>query len=328
MKLKKSQIFTITACGVAAVLLTGVLAAGLSGAGPNPLEAKGPRTYSNTKDINLDEDEMSSLEVKWLDGPVTVGLSLDGQVHVTERSYKALGQGDQMEVSLSAGKLSVRWDGKWFRRLITLGWFGQLNKELEVLLPRDVAENMEGIQVENTSDSLSVADCGAEKLGVSSVSGTVTIKECTADRLEANTVSGDVILERTQGTEKLTAGTTSGAVNITGGHTQELEISTVSGGCVYEGAAEKLHVSTVSGAMRVSAANCPEEAHMEAVSGDLRLELPENGGFTAEYSSVSGEFVSDFALVKDSAGKVRYGSGGAQIRMSTTSGQMAVERIN
>ena len=326
MKLKKSQIFTITACGIAAVLLTGVLAAGLSGVGPNPQGAGGVRGCTNQKDIEIEEDEMTGLEVKWLDGPVTVGLSPDEKVHVVERTYKPLSEGERMEVSLSSGKLSVRWDGQWFRRWINIGWFGKLNKELEVLLPQRVAENLEEIKVENTSDYLAVTDCGAEKLEVSSVSGSVSVDQCMAEQLQASTVSGELVLTGVRGTEKLSANTTSGEVSVKGGYAQELEITTVSGGVLYEGEAEKLHASTVSGTMRVNAKNCPEEAHMESVSGDLYLGLPENAGFTAEYSSVSGEFATDFPCEKTGGGKARYGSGGAEIRMSTTSGGMTVER--
>lgn len=332
-KLKKSQIFTIVTCGLAAVLLTMVLAAGLNADsfGFGPHREPPPREEESSQALDPQEENIDSLEIKWLDGPVTVGLSPDGLIHITERSAKQLDEAHQMDVSVKSGRLSVRWDGQWFRRWfnVNLGWLGGwMDKELEVLLPAGLAGDLEELQVENTSDTLQIADCHAQRAAVSTVSGRLSLQNCTGEeRLNLSSVSGDVVLEGGSGGEAVHISTVSGSVEAQAvACREELNISTVSGGCRYQGTARVLHMDTVSGDMEAALGNCPDEAALDSVSGGLRLELPEGAGFVADYSSVSGAFDTDFPVEKSGDGKARCGSGGGAIRMSTTSGNMGIYR--
>ncbi|WP_322170445.1 DUF4097 family beta strand repeat-containing protein [Acutalibacter caecimuris] len=330
-KLKKSQIFLIITCGAAALFFTLVLMAGLSadnfGFGESGKERV--RNNVNTRDIDPVEAEVNAVEISWLTGPVSVGVSPDSKIHVTERSAKKLDEGQRMDVSVKSGKLTVRWDNQWFRRWFNVnlgGWFGLLDKELEVLLPPDLAKNLVVLQVENTSDDLTVDGCSAEEVTASTVSGYLILTDCTAvDYMGVNSVSGDVILEDIAGGEELNINTVSGGVAVTGGATQELQVHTVSGDCQYKGTAEELCFDTVSGNMAATLGNCPENADMNSVSGGLLLYLPAGSGFTVDHSSVSGEFRSDFSM-ETVGGKSRCGSGEAEIKMNTTSGEMAVDR--
>ena len=151
-----------------------------------------------------------------------------------------------------------------------------------------------------------------------------------AEQLSASTVSGDIILTGTTCDEAMQLNTTSGSVSVEDGFSQELSISTVSGGCRYHGSASALFLHTVSGGMQAELNNSPDEAGMEAVSGSLRLALPEETGFTAEFRSVSGAFRTDFPVESASgkSGKARCGTGAAAIRMSTTSGDMSIEKLS
>lgn len=332
-KLKKSQIFTIVTCGLAAVLLTMVLAAGLCadsfGFGPRGEPAR--RGVESSQALDPQEEDIDSLEVKWLDGPVTVGLSPDGLIHITERSAKQLDEAHQMDVSVKSGRLAVRWDGQWFRRWfnVNLGWLGgRLDKELEVLLPAGLAGDLEELLVENTSDALRIADCHAQKTEVSTVSGSVTLQNCTGEEgLNLSTVSGEVVLEGGSGGEAVRISTVSGGVEARAVTCrEELNISTVSGGCRYQGTARVLHLDTVSGEMEAVLGSCPDQAALDSVSGGLRLELPEGAGFVASYSSISGAFDTDFPVERSGDGKARCGNGGGTIHMSTTSGNMGIYR--
>ncbi len=319
-------------CGLAAVLLTMVLAVGMNtdhfGFGPKGEPA--PRTIENTHTLDPQEENIDSLEVSWLDGPVTVGLSPDGLIHITERSAKQLDEGRQMDVNVKSGTLAVRWDSQWFRRWfnVNLGWLGGwMDKELEVLLPPELASGLAELRVENTSDTLEISDCHAHRAEVSTVSGRVRLQNCTGEEgLNLSTVSGDVSLEGGSGGAAVHISTVSGGVeaqNVT--CQEELNISTVSGNCQYQGTAGVLHMDTVSGEMEAALNNCPEEADLDSVSGGLRLELPEGAGFVASYSSLSGSFDTDFPVEK-SDGKARCGTGGGAIAMSTTSGDMGIYR--
>lgn len=330
MKLKKSQIFLIITAGAAALLLTMVLVTGLStdhfGFGQGN---SGPRTNTNAHLVDPVESEVTGLEVKWLDGPVTIGSSPDGMIHITERSSRQLKEDQKMEVSVKSGVLSVRWDGQWFRRWINISWFGMLDKELEILLPSGLAQELTELKAESTSDALNVTGCHAKKMAFSNVSGAIRLTDCAASEgLSASTVSGDLAFTGTTCDEDMDLSTTSGSVAVEGGFSQELRVNTVSGECLYRGSARTLFLHTVSGDMQAELNNSPDEANLEAVSGALRLALPEESGFVAEYSSVSGEFTTDFAVERGSgkSGRARYGTGASAIRMSTTSGDMTIQR--
>lgn len=327
-KLKKSHIFIIITFSIAAVLLTLVLIAGMH-AGPfEPDFDPAPRTNANSKTFDPEEYEIDSLDISWLAGPVTVGISSDGKVHVTERSSKALDESERMDVSVSGGVLTVRWDSQWFRRFfnLDLGWFGRRDKELEVLLPRDTAKALTAVEASNTSDDMDISGCTAEAINISTVSGALNLSDCSAGGLEASAVSGNVVLTAVSSDEAMTVSTVSGGMELTGISAGELRLDTVSGSCKLEGQAEGLSVSTISGDVAASLRTQPVDVDMDSVSGALKLGLPSSAGFTVEHDSVSGSFSCAFPTEDLGGHRLRCGSGGASIRMNTTSGSMDVRR--
>lgn len=327
MKLKKSQIFSIVAFSVAAVLLTAVLLIGLNAEPLAAAEADSPRPYENTQDLDPEESGIHSIDIDWRDGPVSMGYSSDGKIHLTERSRKKIGGEDRMEIQAKGGTLTVRWDGRWFRKWFNVGWFGPTDKELEVLVPKDLAGSLDVLDVSNVSGAVELAGFGADSLEASSVSGKLCLADCAAaQELSASTVSGDIYLDNTSGTEKMSVSTVSGGIEVQKGSSQKLRLNTVSGSCLFDGGAEDLSCTSVSGSVKVRLDQCPEEAELESVSGGLSLELPLNAAFTATHDSLSGSFFCDFPTEDLGGGKVRCGTGGGRIYMSTTSGDMRIEK--
>lgn len=331
--MKKSQIFTIVTFSVAALLLTGVLVVGLNTDGFHFGKwAEEPMGFHNAEKIELTGDEAVELvDISWVEGPVTVGRSPDGNIYLTESAHREIGEEDAMSASFSGGKLTVRWDGQWFRRWIN--WsifnFGSSAKELEVLIPGDGA--LDGISISNTSGDVTVEGFSGEEMNFSSTSGDLRLKGLAVEKqLNTSTVSGDIVLDGVRAGE-LNASTTSGELEMEAMEAEKLNISTTSGECVYSGGAKELHASTVSGEMEFALTECPAQAELESVSGDVTLALPDNDGFTANYSSVSGEFESEFPTTGSKGkhdGTAVYGTGSAKLRFSTTSGEMEINRRN
>lgn len=327
-KLKKSHIFVIITCSIAAVLLSLVFIAGMNTDPFAPDPDSAPRTKTNPKTFDLEEYPIDSLDINWLTGSVTVGISPDDQVHVTERSSKELDESERMKVEISGGTLSIRWDGQWFRKFINIdfGWFNRPDKELEVLLPRDAAQALVTVDVSNVSDTLDVTGCSAEEISVSSVSGAVSLSACSAEKLDANTTSGAVSITDASASESMSVNTVSGLMELTGVTAGELHLDTVSGGCRMGGQAQELSVSTISGDVTASLQAQPVDVDMDSVSGALKLELPSGAAFTVEHDSVSGSFSCEFPTEDLGGHRLRCGSGGADIRMNTTSGSMDIRR--
>lgn len=328
MKLKKSQIFVIAAFSIAALLLTGVLVVGLK-AEPAAAEKTGPRPYEYSQELDPDESGISAIDIDWRDGPVSLGYSSDGKLHLVERARKEMSGDDRMDVQIKSGVLTVRWDARWFRKWFNIGWFGPNDKELELLVPKELAGSLTALDVSNVSGTVEAAGFGADNIEISSVSGELRLEDCiAAESFSVNTVSGDVYLDNALGTESVSVSTVSGGIEARKVHSQKLRLNTVSGPCDLDGETEKLDCTTVSGGVDVLLEQCPEEAGLESVSGDLRLSLPAGSSFTADHDSLSGSFTCDFATEDLGGNKVRCGTGGGQIHMSTTSGNMQIEKPN
>lgn len=329
MKLKKRHIFTIAACTIAAVFFTCVLVIGLAAEpGSRPIKSDIVRGHENTLAIDPVEDEVDSLDISWLTGPVTVGISPDDKIHVTERSAKKLDESDKMKVSVGSGVLTVRWDGQWFRKFfnVNLGWFGQKDKELEVLLPAGLSQELITLDVSNTDGDMSVTGCNAETVDVSTVSGELNVSACSGDEMNMNTVSGGVELSNVSAAGSMTVNTVSGGMELSGVTSETLVIDTVSGSCRLAGQAAEFNANTISGDILMSLTSLPEDVDMDSVSGGLTLELPGGSGFTVEHDSVSGSFKCAFPTEDLGGGRKRCGGGEASIRMNTTSGSMDIRR--
>lgn len=329
MKLKKRHIFTITACAIAAVFFTSVLAIGL---GSDPAEIQpgksAVRGHENAVVLDPEDEALEEIAISWLSGPVAIGESPDDKIHVTERSEKELSETDRMTAALDSGTLKIRWDHQWFRRFINinLGWFGQKDKELEVLLPQRLCGGLVSMEVSNTGGDMTVSGCGAETMSLSSVSGTLSVSSCWAGQLSLNNVSGSVALTDVSAEESMTVNTVSGGMELAGVSSGELALDTVSGGCTLEGSVQTLNVNTISGDISASLSLQPDKVDMDSVSGGLKLILPPAASFTVEHDSVSGSFACAYPTEDLGGGRERCGSGGAQIRMNTTSGGMDIAR--
>lgn len=328
--MKKSQIFTVAACGVAALLLTAVLVIGLTGNAFSPqTSGEGPYPHENARTLDPEEDNFSSIDISWLDGPVALSASTDGQVHLIEHSRQKMGEGDQMKVEIKSDTLTVRWDGQWFRRWFNLGlgWLGANHKELEVQLPQELAKSLISLNVGNTSGEVRIAGYAAQEMDVSSVSGMVKLENCTFDEsLQAETVSGDMELTGVSGTESMSLSTVSGSMEVSDAYSEKLHLNTVSGAIKFRGDAGEMSASSVSGDVEAALKGCPEKSDLNSVSGKLSLGLPSNAAFTAQHDSVSGNFSCDFTTETLGEDRVRCGNGSSSIYMSTTSGAMSITK--
>ena len=74
-----------------------------------------------------------------------------------------------------------------------------------------------------------------------------------------------------------------------------------------------------------------DRAELKTTSGKISLRLPENQGFTAKYSSMSGNFTTDFPVRGDVGGrkgKAIFASGDAEYTLNTMSGSMEIRQVN
>ena len=269
---------------------------------------------------------LAKLDIHWFTGQVAVEPWDGDCVEVTEFSKKPLEPSRRMAVYAKDGeKLTVEWAPKKFGWNLTAG----KGKRLVVRVPEKLNGKLEHLNVNTVSAGIRLTSLTGEDFEASTVSGAIAAQGLHSEGMRLHAVSGTVAAEDVSA-EKLKLSSVSGTVKAEGFAAEQAELSAVSGTVAAHGNAESFRVSTTSGQARLTVDQCPEKAKLSAVSGSLCLALPENGGFTAHYSSVSGGFRTDFPVTDRDGGKKKgkavYGNGETRIEMNTTSGSMQVVR--
>lgn len=323
---KKQAVFTIVACSVAALILSGVLAVGLSqdffGLDALKREQETGRTgdgrYVYETVWDPAEAEVTELDVEWING--RIDLKVGGSViKITESSGKTLDSGEKLKLAYSGGALKIKWED----RLINFSLFQNTYKDLTVEVPKEVAGNLQALTCANTSGEIQAAGFTAEEITFSTASGSMALTGLFGEEADISTTSGQVDLKDVVLSEGLHVSSTSGGLSLSGVQADSADLNSVSGEITYIGETDSLKASVVSARVKCDLSACPKEADLTSVSGSLTLAIPESSGFEAKCDSVSGSFSCGFPAA-DKGDRVVYGSGGARFSFSTTSGDVEI----
>ncbi len=216
---------------------------------------------------------------------------VNGQVQtiVTDDAYLSISE--SCEEALSDTN-TVRWkvesDGTFTVKFQKSGsYFGSAQKkQLIVRIPKRMLSSITRVTVNSVAAEVSMAGVSVPTLSVKSVSGTVYLTDCQAQTANLSTVSGNMAAS---------------------GHFDTAEIATVSGAVVLDPAA------------------CPQSLKLSSVSGDFRIKLPESDSFRLTFATTSGSLTSDFDLWSEGGSKI-FGEGAASMEISTISGDVALEK--
>ena len=273
---------------------------------------------------NVDEDPVTGLDISWFHGPVELKVGDGNVIYVTERSSGELAEGEQLELSSSGGVLTIKWNSQ----LLALDLLDTRSKALAVQVPAQVAAQLEELRCTTVSGTVTARGFSAEELEFASDSGSLELYDLRGEEASFQAGSGALLLQGAQIAGELRADTGSGTLELRDVAAGRAELSSVSGGLWYQGQADELSAGTISGAVEAALAACPQQARMTSVSGGLTLALPEDAGFEAAFSSMSGEFRSDFPVSGDRgpSGRALYGDGRCKLEFATTSGSMVVAR--
>ena len=120
---------------------------------------------------------------------------------------------------------------------------------------------------------------------------TVKIPSNVAEGLKAVTsdsVSAEVTITGISASDKIEIDTVSGGANLKNIKTEKLDIDTVSGNIKAAGEFTELESDSVSGDVTVSSATPLKKLDCDSTSGNIRLTIPKNSGFTLKADTVSG----------------------------------------
>lgn len=306
-------------------------------------------TYSPDNHYNVEEN-LSSLDIDWTAGTVTLVLYDGDQILFEEQSENPLDADNALRYGIKNETLYIQYCKKGPA-------FNLPKKDLTVYIPRAdtfrsieldtasaaaYAENLicESFAADTASGNLKLVNISAEKLRFSSSSGKLDGDGIFQD-IKANSTSGELRLTLSEEALRCACSTTSGKIHVSGSfrefsaestsgdidaqiHAEQADFDTISGKLTISGAIGDLEAESVSGQVEFTASgNAPQTLDISTTSGAVALTLPENAGFTMDFDTVSGNFDSDIAI---SLQKNRYicGDGSGNYEIETVSGSLRV----
>ena len=251
-------------------------------------------TVEDHLDIDIDDLRRAGLHLIGGDVAFTAG---EGPAHLEVTRIT----GHPVMVTLAGGALEVRCE--------TSGWWPFRNHH-------------------DCQSAVALVGPAATELRVDTVSAEAVVAGLGGP-LDVRAVSGGVVLDALTGPVHLK--TVSGAVEARG-LASEFEVTTVSGDVTVVGArCPLIRAKSVSGAVTLDSALGPGGVYdFTSVSGTVCLRLPDDTSADVEVVSVSGQFDCAFDGVgldnrpgrRKASGRI--GAGGSDVRIKTTSGNVAV----
>lgn len=142
--------------------------------------------------------------------------------------------------------------------------------------------------------------------------------------IRVETVSANVEV-RALYINSLDLSTTSGELTAESVYATNVELTSVSGNILFGGSAKEFDAETTSGELSVEFGKLPDDFDVETVSGNVSLTLPADSSFELEFETVSGDLDCEFEVLMYDGDYVA-GNGGAEISVSTVSGDCSVKK--
>lgn len=105
----------------------------------------------------------------------------------------------------------------------------------------------------------------------------------------------------------------------------DVDLDTASGDLSFTGSLNTLDCDSVSADCVITVTNVPHSIDLDAVSGDLKLYLPEYCGFTCSLDGMSGNFRSEYETSMKNGHHV-YGDGSCKIEVDAMSGSVKIHK--
>ena len=234
-------------------------------------------------EIRVPAEDITALDIDWVAGDVKIMVTDGEEIVVTEHADRGI-PGEYALCVEADDTLRIRYSND-------VWGIDMPEKDLTVLLPRTVAENLTAVDLSGVSADFTV--------------GKLTVR----DAFSFDTTSGKLEMQSMNAPQA------------------KATVSSVSGNVELDGSFREVKAGSTSGEIDLMLRNAPAAVEVSTVSGEVNVELPAGTGFTLDYSTVSGELECDFPLTKSVDGKFVCGDGACRIEVGTTSGSLSVERL-
>ena len=234
-------------------------------------------------EIRVPAEDITALSIDWVAGDVKIMVTDGEEIVVTEHADHGIPEEYALQLEAD-NTLRIRYSND-------VWGIDMPEKDLTVLLPRTVAENLTAVDLSGVSADFAV--------------GKLTVR----DAFSFDTTSGKLEMQSMNAPQA------------------KADVSSVSGNVELDGSFREVKAGSTSGEIDLMLRNAPAAVEVSTVTGEVDVELPAGTGFTLDYSTVSGELECDFPLTKSKDGKYVCGDGACRIEVGTTSGSLSVERL-
>jgi lia operon protein LiaG len=245
-------------------------------------------------------ENISSVNLGWNAGGVTVVASNDDKIRLIERSYENVAQSKWAIVTVSGETLKVTSGIKnafWF-----FFWHSP-QTYLEVQLPKKTYDTF---KLSVTSGNNKVSDLSVKSMDVNSTSGNLSIQNLAAETVNFNMTSGQTTFENAS-THDFDGVMTSGNMTFDGSVDQTMRLTMTSG--------------QFSTQLKASA---PKTIDFQMISGQAKFTLDATADFTLSLNKTSGSFAANFEHTQNDK-KYTYKNGRDTYHMGMTSGSLTFD---
>jgi len=241
---------------------------------------------------SIDATNVNSISIDWVAGEIRVTPHDENEIRVIEFAQRELRNNEEFYVNTSGDTLVIKYTERNLRGRVP-------RKQLEVLVPRALSENMNMVSIDTVSEGVYVTDINASRMKCETVSGSINLSG-GFDNLKVNSVSGRITLDNATLNSVLDAETVSGRMEISGAY-------------------DRVDISTVSGNVSVTSVVIPSSLKADSVSGSIEIYIPADASISINHSSVSGRLSSDIPVTMEGRG--------AQFVISTVSGSTKIHAL-
>lgn len=247
-------------------------------------------------------DSIKNLDIKWINGSVSVLTHDDESVKLTVDTTDT-DEDLKARYYVSGNTLYVKF--------MNSGVFSVNPKEkhLKVYLPKDTA--LENFKYDGVSADLSLNEISGYDMNADTVSGDVNCNS-SFKKYDIDAVSGGVTVNDSD-------------------NAFEFECSTVSGSVSVNGSAEKADIETTSGSISIAVKGKDsfKELDCETVSGDIDISIPSDyNGFSAALKTISGDIDCEIEHTTNGKNKISCRDGSAKFDFETISGDITIRANN
>ena len=214
---------------------------------------------------NVEASGINSLNIDWVAGGITVKPYNGNDIRITEYAQRALTNDEKLYYTISGGALTVKYRENNSGISISV-----LNKRLEMLIPQELCENLDRVNISSISGGVDANDIGASAFAVSTTSGDVNLTGILSNTFSVNTMSGSIMLTSVQ-TDDMNLDSSSGSVTAARVQANGMVINSMSGTArVSDSSAEMINIYTSSGSINASGAF--SNVSLKSMSGRISLD--------------------------------------------------------